>query len=195
MDPNQYYGYDTPTYVAQDTAEAKRKRLLIGGGGLLVFFTFLIIVVSMIFSSPSIRPDVARITAMHYEIVRVAEIGMESDDARRATQVMATNVHSVALTNTAQLALWANSNFADEFTSNTLASQMNEQTDATLAKASETNEFDETFVDGMAALIDGANKEIATNYSKFDGQKELQNILDQVVESNTALLDHVTSLQ
>ena len=193
MEPNQYYGYEQPTYTQQEDPQARKRRIIIGSVGLLLFITVLIIVLSIVFSSPTIRPEVARITAMQFEIARVADIGVESDDSRRATQVLATNVRATSLTNVAQLTIWANANFANDFTNNTLQSQMSEETDAALAAATETNEFNETFEEAMVILLNGANDEITAQFSKFADYPDLQAILNKVGETNNQLLESISS--
>ncbi len=193
MDPNQYYGYDQPVYTNQSTDNsAKMKRMIYGGIGLLLFLTLLIIVLSSLFSSPSIRPQVAKIAAMHNEIARVAELGVESPDARRATQVIATNVRAISLTNVTQLTLWANDNFTNDFTKNTLSTQLNEATDAALLEAGDVNNYDEVFREAMLILLQGANDEITAQFNLFSDQPGLQNILNTVGEANQDLIESIS---
>ncbi len=193
MGPNEYYGYSQQTTGYQEDPSAKRRRLIIGGAGLFMFIAIIVVVLVLLFSSPSLRPEVAKIAAMQNEIARVAEIGVDSDSVRRATQVTATNVRAVGLTNTSQLTLWANDNFQSKFSKKTLATQENTETDAALEKADETNEFDETFNEAMLILLEGANDEISKQYSKFSDHPDLQNILDKVGQTNQVLIDSISS--
>ena len=167
--------------------------MIIAGAGLLLFITLLVFILSIIFSGPNIRPGVARIAALHAEIARVAELGIESNESRRSTIVLGTNVRAASLTSASQLALWGNENVSPGITSSTLNSLENEDIDAALARASESNQYNEVFEETITTLLQEANNEIADRLPEYADYPNLEFILTQASSMNIELLDSISS--
>ena len=195
MGPDEYYGYQNqqPAYTPQDDPAAKRKRLIIGIGGMFGFFVILIIIISMLLSSPTIRPDISKIAAQQNEIARVASLGVSSEDARRATQNTAANVRAVSLSSIGQIQVWGNANLANPLKAADLDDELNEEFDVALDEAGAVNEYDEVFTEAMVNLLEGSNRQIVASFDVFSAYPDLQDILNRIGENNQSLIDAISS--
>lgn len=194
MGPEDSYGQQAPvTYTPADDPAAKRKRLFIGIGGLLAFVVILIIGISILFATPTVRPDLVVIAAQQNELARVAELGILSEDARTGTQNLAANVKSVAINNVADLDSWAKKNSDGDFSNSELSSQKNSKVDELLAQAGANNNYGEVFEETILELLEGSNRQIKSSLSVFDGLPILQDTLNNIGFKNQTLIDAITS--
>lgn len=191
MGPEEYYGYQQPDY--QEADPNKMKRIIIGIAGMVMFLFVLLIAYMMLFTTPSIKPEVAGVAAMQNELARVAELGTKSSDARRATQILAANVKAISLTNVVQITNWANDNLEQKFSDATLTAQTNENIDTELTNAAQINEYDEVFESAMLTLLTTINEEIVTVFDKFSSYPDLQEIMNEVGANNKVLIDSLTT--
>lgn len=192
MGPEQNYGNQAPVaYAPVDESAAKKKRILIAGGGLLILITLIFIAISILFSTPTIRPDLAKIVAQQSEIARVAELGIKSEDARRDTQNLAANVRSVALTNVSDINSWAKKNLDGGFSKSELSREENEDTDSTLVAAGSNNNYEEVFEEAILSLLVGSNKQILDSLELFNAYPLLQDTLNEVGLRNETLIKSI----
>lgn len=194
MGPEDSYGQQAPVaYTPADDPAAKRKRLFLGVGGLLIFVVIVIFAISIIFSTPSVRPDLVRIAAQQQEIARVAELGIKSQDARTATQNLAANIRSVALTNVTELDSWAKKNADGDFSKAELNSAENDKIDDALAAAGSNNNFGEVFEETILELLEGTNRQIKNSFDEFEGLPILQETLNEIGFKNQTLIEAISS--
>ena len=166
----------------------KKQRIIIGVVGTIVLLIVLIAVLLLVFSRPSIKPDIGDAAAAHQEIARLADLGLSSDQATRSTLNKSANIKAIATDNLNQLTNYVSANFDDPLSRATLESDESSTANTLLEQAEQSNRFDEELLDILPQAIEAAQSETSSLFEKTDND-ELKAILNEIFEKNTSLLE------
>lgn len=193
MGPENYYGFQQSADYPTQPAGKQRTKILLLVIGALAGLTLLLFIASNLLAPPNIRPEIAQIAAQQNEISRVAQIGLDSENSRQATRILAGNVRATSLSHVAQLNGWAQDSAGGAFTRAELESVTNDRIDEELSSARSLNDFDEVFSDAMLTLLEAANQQIIQSFDSFSEYQALQTLLNDIGSNNQLLIESISS--
>lgn len=190
MDPNtqQYYGYAAPGGYNQNPNAAKVKKIIIFSLGGFLGLIALIAAYLFFFTTPSLRSDMVELTSMHIEMGRIAQLGVDSERARRDTKNIAATIKMVSLNNQIKLSAYIADNYGNGLTKAERAASQNANIDGLLEEAGQLNNYDTKFNEVATELLSQMNNEVSSIYEQTSSD-ELKALLTEVGTNNQVLIE------
>ncbi len=170
-------------------ASPPKQRILvivaIVGVVLAVIFLFLTFIVG----GEDIQSQVRKLAADQQDIVRLANIGQETDNASAPTHNLASTISIIGGSNVQALASVVGQLSKDE-----LALAANTSADTRFQTAAQTNTFDTVFPDVMKTELTELNASLSSLFDQTNNQK-LKEVLIMVYDNNKELITATTSVR
>lgn len=187
MGPEEQYAFYNESTDFQAKDPNKTRRMIIGGAGLLMFLMIVGIVLTLLLSSPSVRPNLAKIASLQSETIRISDIALDSNRLDRQTASIATNFKIIATDSIAKINFWVDNNLDTSLTETELFSETNEQYDTALAQAEELNTYDQTFKQIIEELTN-------QTYNEINGSSDLIKSDPKLLEISQYITDNITTI-
>ena len=182
-DPNATEDKDWLANYQPAKPKAPKQRLVIMAVAVGVVLSIIILIISSLGKGPNIEQQLHAATASQQEIVRVAGLGLSTDNARSSTKELAATVSAVSNSNLQQLL-----KLTGELSKEETAAATDATTDTELATAAQTNSFDTTWPEVMTEEITALNATLTQLYDDAS-QTEIKDTLSLAYENNKQLLD------
>ena len=182
-DPNATADKDWLANYQPAKPKAPKQRLVIMAVAVGVVLSIIILIISSLGKGPNIEQQLHAATASQQEIVRVAGLGLSTDNARSSTKELAATVSAVSTSNLQQLL-----KLTGELSKEETAAATDATTDTELATAAQTNSFDTTWPEVMTEKITALNATLTQLYDDAS-QTEIKDTLSLAYENNKQLLD------